>query len=200
VEDVLFLPDSHQYFVGGVELPSVTHICRFLSVDIADGAKPWMRDAAAQRGTIIHAACESIDYGLDPDGLTPETTPYTIAYLDFLRDYRITGWAGIEVIMGSRQLGYAGTADRIGWIDGKLVILDIKTGSTLHTQPLAAQLTGYAKLYRFQAGRFPDALYGLHLKKDGTYTLREVTINHDLWASCVYLNNAIAPKRRKKLD
>lgn len=193
MDSVTFLPEAHQYFVGEVELPSVTHICRFLSVDIAANAKSWLRDAAAARGTAIHAACEAIDYDMEPEELTPETAPYVEAYKGFLRDYRIKGWQGIEVVMGSLNEGFAGTADRIGMIDGRPAILDIKTGSTLRTAPLTAQLTGYAILH----GKRPG-LYGLHLKKDGTYTLRQVDFNAELWRACMTLHHALQPKRRTK--
>ena len=48
-----FDEEKHLYTLNGVELPSVTEICRFLNYDTAVNAKPWLRDAAADvpRGT-----------------------------------------------------------------------------------------------------------------------------------------------------
>lgn len=189
-----FRADTHQYFLEGVELPSVTRITRFLSVDVATQARPWLREAAARRGSAVHAACEALDYGLEPEA-TPETAPYLSAYRDFLRDYRVRGWLGVELPMGSLSLGYAGTADRVGIIDGQLAVVDLKSGSTLHTPSLIAQLTGYATLYHNLYGAFPTALYGLHLRRDRRYTLRPIPYDPALFEACRKLHDTLSPKK-----
>jgi hypothetical protein len=194
---VIFLPDKHQYFIGEIELPSVTHICRFLSYDMASGANIWLRDVAAARGTEIHEICEAIDYGMTPELIRYDMAPYISAYMDFLRDYQIKGWQGIELVMGDLELGFAGTADRLGEINSRMAIMDIKTGSTLHRAPLSAQLTGYAILHEKLHGYIPK-LYALHLKKDGKYTLRKVDFNAELWAACMTMQKSLQPKRRNR--
>ena len=46
-------------------------------------------------------------------------------------------------IVGAKNgIRYAGTPDRIGKIDGKSTMLDIKTGSKVNKAVLAAQLAG----------------------------------------------------------
>ena len=184
---------AHRYTVDGVEVPSVTTVCRFLAYD-QKSDKPWLARVAADRGTRIHAACAMIDYGEEPEE-DFDTAGYLKAYRRFLKDYR-PDWEGIEYIAGDTLLGIAGTIDRFGTLyDGRACILDIKTGSQLHDAPLRAQLTGYQWLLppHFTA----KYLYALQLSKDGTYQLREVRPDDELLNACIYINNAVERKKAK---
>lgn len=42
---IQFHEASHTYTLDGVDLPSVTHICRFLAYDYKSD-KPWLAEAA----------------------------------------------------------------------------------------------------------------------------------------------------------
>ena len=192
---ITFDEAAHRYTVDGVEVPSVTEVCRFLSYD-QKSDKPWLAKAAADRGTRVHAACAAIDYGIDPEE-TEDISGYLKAYRRFLKDYR-PDWEGIEYIAGDTLLGIAGTIDRFGTLyDGRTCILDIKTGSQLHDAPLRAQLTGYKRLIALDRGFYPDYLYALQLSKDGTYHLREVRQDDELLSACIYINNAVERKKTK---
>lgn len=193
--NVKFYEAEHRYTVDGVEVPSVTEVCRFLAYDYKSD-KPWLARVAADRGTRVHEACAMIDYGEDPDE-DFETAGYLKAYRRFLNDYR-PGWEGIEYIAGDTLLGIAGTVDRFGTLyDGRTCILDIKTGSQLHDAPLQAQLTGYKRLLALDRGFYPDYLYALQLSKDGTYHLREVRQDDELLSACIYINKAAERKKTK---
>ena len=190
---ISFDPETHTYTIDGVEVPSVTTVCRFLAYD-QKSDKPWLARVAADRGTRVHEACAMIDYGEDPDE-DFEIAGYLKAYRRFLKDYR-PDWEGIEYIAGDTLLGIAGTIDRFGTLyDGRTCILDIKTGSQLHDAPLRAQLTGYQWLLppHFTA----KYLYALQLSKDGTYHLREVRPDDELLNACIYINNAVERKKAK---
>ena len=185
---------THTYNIDGVEVPSVTTVCRFLSYD-QKSDKPWLAQVAAERGSRVHEACAMLDYGEEPEE-DPEIAGYLTAYRRFLKDYR-PEWEGIEYITGDVETGLAGTVDRFGTLyDGIPCIVDIKTGSRLYDAPLRGQLTGYDRLLSkdriaFQAER----LYALQLDKDGTYTLRLVQKDIQLLAACIFINDAV---RRKK--
>ena len=186
---------AHRYTVDGVEVPSVTTVCRFLAYD-QKSDKPWLARVAADRGTRIHAACAAIDYGIEPEE-TDDISGYLKAYRRFLKDYR-PDWEGIEYIAGDTLLGIAGTIDRFGTLyDGRTCILDIKTGSQLHDAPLSAQLTGYKRLLALNRGFCPDYLYALQLSKDGTYHLREVRQDDELLNACIFINKATERKKAK---
>ena len=138
-----FIEEGHKYLLDGVELPSVTQICKPITVDVAENAKPWLRDAAARRGSAIHEICADIDMGEEPD-FPYKYAGYVCAYLDFKRDYGLsTTWKAIELPVASAMLGVAGTIDRIVVIDGKFTLIDIKTGYTIDKALVTAQLCGY---------------------------------------------------------
>ena len=195
MQKITFAAENHQYYIDGVEVPSVTTVCRFLSYD-QKSDKPWLARVAADRGTRIHASCAMIDYGEKPEE-DFETAGYLKAYRRFLKDYR-PDWDGIEYTVGDAQLGLAGTIDRFGTLyDGRSCILDIKTGSQLHDAPLRAQLTGYKRLLALDRGFYPEYLYALQLSKDGTYIMVDVRQDDELLNACIFINNAVERKKAK---
>ena len=191
--NITFDESTHTYTIDGKEVPSVTTVCRFLAYD-QKSDKPWLARAAADRGTRIHEACAMIDYGEDPDE-DFEIAGYLKAYRRFLADYK-PQWDGIEYMTGSIAAGIAGTIDRFGKMDGKECILDIKTGSKMHTPMLTAQLTGYARLLIWERTDFvPFNLYGLQLQKDGTYFLKRYEMDTKLLDACITLNDSFGGKK-----
>ena len=193
MQKITFDTENHKYYIDGVEVPSVTTVCRFLAYD-QKSDKPWLARAAADRGTRIHEACAMIDYGEDPDE-DFEIAGYLKAYRRFLADYK-PQWDGIEYMTGSIAAGIAGTIDRFGKMDGKECILDIKTGSKMHTPMLTAQLTGYARLLIWERTDFvPFNLYGLQLQKDGTYFLKRYEMDTKLLDACITLNDSFGGKK-----
>ena len=84
----------------------------------------------------------------------------------------------------------------------KKVIVDIKTTqhiSGMHKVGYRAQLN----LYRLAAIRdvAVDELWGLQLKKDGTYKLHQMDVDEPLAQACITLHEAFKQtKRRKKKD
>ena len=192
MQKITFDAENHQYYIDGVEVPSVTTVCRFLSYD-QKSDKPWLARVAADRGTRVHEACAAIDYGLYPEE-TEDISGYLKAYRRFLKEYR-PDWEGIEYTVGSAEIGMAGTIDRFGTLyDGRRCILDIKTGTQLHDAPLRAQLTGYKRLLALDRGFYPEYLYALQLSKDGTYTMVDVRQDDELLNACMFIHNAVRRK------
>ena len=192
MQKITFDQENHRYYIDGVEVPSVTTVCRFLSYD-QKSDKPWLARVAADRGTRVHEACAAIDYGLYPEE-TEDISGYLKAYRRFLKDYR-PDWEGIEYTVGSAEIGMAGTIDRFGTLyDGRRCILDIKTGTQLHDAPLRAQLTGYKRLLAIDRGFYPEYLYALQLSKDGTYTMVDVRQDDELLNACMFIHNAVRRK------
>ena len=99
--------------------------------------------------------------------------------------------------MGNTELGFAGTLDRYGAIDGALTLLDIKTGQ-LHNAALSAQLTGYGNLLYAERGIVPDQTLALKLSKDGTYELRPVLPDAELLRACLFIHQAVTKTVTKK--
>ena len=187
---VQFDESTHTYTLDGKELPSVTHIIRYLAVDKANNADQNMAMIARERGSAVHEATVMYDYSGDiPDDFPAEYAPYLEAYVQFVRDYK-PGWELIEHQMGNATLGFAGTLDRFGFIDGKLCILDIKTRYKVDIPSLSAQLTAYHDLLlNEQFERLENANIrhlGLQLMRTGKYRLYETDSEKgsDLFYSC----------------
>ena len=162
---------THTYSLDGKKLPSVTEICGLLNNwgDI----NPAILMQAARRGTVVHEYCELADYGVDEDGIEvePYLGGYVIAYMRFLRDYRPL-WEMVEQKVYSEQFGFAGTLDRFGTIDGKPVLLDIKTSSSVNKlQKIiwACQLSAYQLLLAKEGEDIRR--WNLVLKRDGKYQI-----------------------------
>ena len=188
---IQFDEKSHTYTLDGVELPSVTHICRFLAYDYKS-SRPWLAAEAARRGTAIHEACALIDYGEEPEE-TPEISGYLKAYRRFLSDYQ-PDWELIEHPMGDIELGYAGTLDRYGVIGDRPCILDIKTGQ-IHPASVQAQLTAYKFLFPHEYNSI--RLFALKLCNDGTYVLIEFEPDYVLFSYCLYINRVVERKKKR---
>lgn len=191
---VQFDEATHTYTLDGVELPSVTHIIRYLAVDKANNADPNMALMARERGSAVHEATVVYDYsGEIPDDFPAEYAPYLEAYAQFCRDYH-PKWELIEHSMGDRVFGFAGTLDRFGLIDGEYAILDIKTSYKIDMPSLSAQLSAYQQL--LSTDKKPEEYikilekglnrFGLQLMRNGKYRLYKCPtyIGDNLFSDC----------------
>ena len=189
---LLFFDECHKYTLDGEELPSVSQLTRFISREIYGDVGQFNLDRAAERGTSVHKATELLDkYGTAE--IDEDIAPYLQAYIAFRKEHKCE-WQKIEYATHHPDNLYAGTLDRVGTIDGKLVVLDIKTSSTIQKPLYTAQLNLYRKM-------LPDPieqLVILHLKKDGTYKLIDIPIEDTLADACVTLHEALKEKKRSK--
>ena len=193
-----FNDDKHEYRVNGKVIPSVTELCGPLTYSKyrVDNA---VIEQAAFRGSMVHELTALWDRGdLEEDGvLAPDVGLYLMAWIQFCRDYQ-PKWQYIEIPLACRT--YAGTIDRIGEIDGNLVVVDIKTTSSMDRAnkiALSMQLFGYCDLcfYNDIHTNYVKSL-GVQLKKDGTYSVIEtdkVNLKYKfnpeyLWDSLLDLN------------
>lgn len=164
---------NHKYMdEEGNIIHSVTEIISMISGDAYRNINPAVLEHAAEKGRLVHEWCEQFDYGCEEDQVPSELEPYCRAYMDFCRDYR-PEWTAIEsmVFCDVTQTGegYAGTVDRIGKIDGKLCVVDIKTIASPTTKDhikVCCQTAAYSMASNVWGER-----YALYLKPDGKYRL-----------------------------
>lgn len=162
-----FDEQKHEYRVDGRKVPSVTDIITPLTAKhYGDIAKEILL-AAAERGTVVHEACEYLDYGCTAE-VPAEYEGYVQAYADFLNDFRPELLAA-EKMVYSAEGDYAGRLDRWFLMDGKTAVLDIKTTSSPNRANYMAgccQTIAYADAVGDVKRRFL-----LYLKKEGRYRL-----------------------------
>jgi hypothetical protein len=165
--DVLrFDPLQHRYWIGTRELVSVTRILQ----DAGLVETTWYTETARDRGTAVHRAAEAMDRDHAIGAGAPDIEPYLCAYQRFLQEARPV-WHGIETAAADPCLGYAGTIDRWGTLQGEPVVVDLKTGAIPPWAPL--QLVAYARLVPGHPQDPRRRRLVVHLLPTGRYSVRE---------------------------
>lgn len=158
-------PETHTYYLGEKVLPSVTQILD--DVGIIDSNKFCKDEFYLDRGHAIHSATDLIDKGqLDRRSLDKRIKGYVAAYEAFKKDTGFEVMAS-EIAAYSKTYKYAGTSDKIGLLYGNKSMIDLKSNDVPGW--CGIQLSGYCEL-------FPGKMYerfGLGLKEDGSYRLRQ---------------------------
>ena len=120
--------ETHVYTTDyGSEVPSVTQ--RIKRGGLLGPAAQFYSVESAARGLASHSACADYDEGRDvADFLKGEYGGFLTSYIKWSDAIQPT-WTSIETPSYSPRYQTAGTADRIGTINGKPVVVDLKTGS-----------------------------------------------------------------------
>lgn len=166
--------DSRFYKAGpDIYVPSVTTILEAYPKGAAFAE--WLkrngedadaiRDEAGRRGSVVHNLTEAYDAGATIELMDPDGSPkYKLnewamfeRYVEFRERHPATIHA-VELNMISKDLGYAGTLDRVLTIDGTTYLMDIKTSGAMH-DPYWMQQAAYLNLLQHTgaiASMFPD--------------------------------------------
>jgi hypothetical protein len=98
-----------------------------------------IRDEAGRRGSVVHKLTEDYDIGEEVQLVNPNgSIDYTLnewamfeRYVEFRRRFQfVTDCIELNII--SKDLGYAGTIDRVININGERILLDIKTSNAIY--------------------------------------------------------------------
>jgi hypothetical protein len=111
------------------------------------GASTRSRDAAADLGTRVHAACEMWPLG---DEWDDDVRPHADAFVKWMGDTKPEFLRQEMTVYSLGDLPYAGTLDMVVRIDGRIYVGDIKTGSAAKRAypDTALQLYAYATASR----------------------------------------------------
>lgn len=154
------LLDNRFYEFNGALYPSVTTILDaypkgaafFEWLKMAGEKADEIRDSFGKRGSVVHQLTEQYDKEL-PVSLMFEGTPqYTSLewamferYIEFSERFTPEIIA-IESNYASPELGFGGTLDRIIKMNGKVMLIDIKTSNYLHNH-YWLQMAAYKQLW-----------------------------------------------------
>jgi hypothetical protein len=98
-----------------------------------------IRDEAGRRGSVVHKLTEDYDIGEEVQLVNPNgSIDYKLnewamfeRYVEFRRRFQfVTDCIELNII--SKDLGYAGTIDRVININGERILLDIKTSNAIY--------------------------------------------------------------------
>ena len=134
---------SHTYSFKGETLPNVSSIMAPLTTEKNSGISQAVLDKAAERETTVHNSIENfLKYEIDD--IEPEYSTYFQAFQSFWADYR-PKLIRSEIRMYHRLLRYAGTADLLCLIDGKLAVIDYKSTAEIYEMMCRVQLEARAR-------------------------------------------------------
>jgi hypothetical protein len=117
-----------------------------------------IRDEAGRRGSVVHKLTELYDAGYEVNLVNPQgQIEYKLnewamfeRYVEFRKRFQfVTDCIELNII--SKDLGYAGTIDRIIDMNGKKILLDIKTSNAIYPS-YWLQLAAYRSLLMYAAG------------------------------------------------
>ena len=158
---------KHEYRLEGALLPGVTQILKPLQ-DFSAVPEDIL-ERSANFGTAVHLATALWDQNdLDMDSLDTAIVPYLEAWKRFCDETKIT-FEAIEAQVVSKKYRYAGTLDRIGFLNGKPTVIDIKTGLT--NPVIGVQLAGYLVGWNETHVLKTTRRASVSLRKDGSYRL-----------------------------
>jgi hypothetical protein len=117
-----------------------------------------IRDEAGRRGSVVHKLTEFYDAGYEVKLVNPQgQIEYKLnewamfeRYVNFRNRFQFVT-DSIELNIISKELGYAGTIDRIIDMDGEKILLDIKTSNAIYPS-YWLQLAAYRSLLMNKAG------------------------------------------------
>jgi hypothetical protein len=98
-----------------------------------------IRDEAGRRGSVVHKLTEDYDAGKEVNLINPSgSIDYKLnewamfeRYVDFRRRFDLKVEA-IELNIISDKLGFAGTIDRVCYLNGEKYLIDIKTSNAIY--------------------------------------------------------------------
>jgi hypothetical protein len=151
---------KHEYRDGGTVIPSVTQVLK--TAGIIDDR--FYTVTARDRGTAAHALCEQYARGKNTDTTSPylnsfalwkERSGADILSAEAVIDHRIDGFR------------YCGRYDLLALINGRRVLVDIKTGYPASWHRI--QMAAYALAVK------PALCMVLYIKPEGVYRERYIT-------------------------
>jgi|SRR5262245_13241053 len=151
------------------------------------------RDAAARRGTQVHALAEQLAAGREvevPEALTGHVESY-VKFLDAFDPEPIA----LELVIANREHRYCGTADLVAHMRGAVWMIDIKTARSGIFPETALQVCAYSRAETYAdddgsesplAGLGIERCAALHVRGDG-YDLRPLETGPAVWETFQHL-------------
>ena len=168
-----------------------------------------LRDEAAERGTEVHEAIEKL---LDKEEVTTDKEFIQKSLMSFEKWYSENQpeVVGKEIFLYHKDIPWAGTPDIIAKVNGRLSIIDIKTGDYRKSHEI--QQLMYKDLWNsiFPTKHHVKDIYGLYIKgkwiKEPSYGFRKFKTDTDihdkvyeLWCFLNFPYGKPWPKQKAKL-
>lgn len=177
--ELTFNEFNHTYRLDELIIPSVTTLMKPLSDDFYRAVDPEVLEKAAKRGTAIHNAVENFaQFGIED--IPPAYGGYFQAFRTWW-ELRKPEVLATECRVYHKILRYAGTADLICVIGGRVMLVDYKSSAQVNSKLCAVQLEGYDRAFESHGVKIDDRMI-LHLSRDGKYSEVPFQRNARCWS------------------
>ena len=133
---ITFDPDTHQYFIDGLEALSVTTVFERIGLDDFSKVDPGVLKRATEFGHAVHRMIYLYNQGrLEKSTLSPDLLPYLEGWERLLKEHDVV-ILDSEKIVYSRRWWYCGTLDIDCLFDGDHALIDLKSGQVRKTVPM----------------------------------------------------------------
>lgn len=157
---------THEYTYMGVPIPSVTQVLKAVKVTDYSDVDPAVLARKCAIGSEVHLATQFYDEDGAIGAMDPVVEPYVRAYIRFREESGFVPELVEQRLMAQIDgCHYGLTIDRSGPLNGKSIVLDLKT--TASEEELAWRLQTAA--YQHALGTQGRGV--VHLRPDGTYKL-----------------------------
>ena len=161
------------------------------ALDLIKGASARYTEEASQMGTYVHSSVENLI-----KGNVDEISPIQMVGFRSWQEVYKPKFLLCETTVYNRSEGYAGTMDFMAHIEGRNIIVDVKTGKSVYPE-VALQLCAYSHGEWYMAENnqsenpLPriDGAAVLHLRPRG-YKYIPVRIDDEVWRSFQYIKEA----------
>jgi len=182
----------------GAHLPQLRadDLTKEKALEIFRKAKEYADELAKEQADIgkrihdlihLHLLGEKVDLSIE-DG---KVQAGFIAFLSWLNEHEFKPIA-TEKVVYHPTLNYAGTLDTVGELDGKLTVLDWKSGSGIYLESYL-QISAYVKAYEVMSGKQVEQAFIIHLgKTDGSflpYEVKDIETPFSLFLACLTIYN-----------
>ena len=167
---LIFDEEKHVYSLEGRYLPGVSSILKKAGLVDLSGIPEEVLERARNFGIAVHKACELEDLGtLDIASLSEYVVPSLEAWRKFKVDAKVEV-EEIEMPVYSQRWWYAGKLDRVIVMDGKRLLVDIKSSSSVYPS-MKIQLAGYKIAFEELSGAKIRGRLIVQLLPNGEYKL-----------------------------
>ena len=154
--ELTFNEFNHTYWLDELVIPSVTTLMKPLSDDFYRAVDPEVLEKAAKRGTAIHNAVENFaQFGIED--IPPAYGGYFQAFRTWW-ELRKPEVLATECRVYHKILRYAGTADLICVIGGRVTLVDYKSSAQVNSKLCAVQLEGYDRAFESHGVKIDDRM------------------------------------------
>lgn len=154
--------EAHRYIVNGILTPSVSELLKHRFNDYV-GVPAAVLEAAAERGTAMHAAIERYEKNGEESDLREFRN-----YLFLKKHFKVENIEN-EFPVAYFEDGlpiFAGTIDQVCRIDGAMAINDFKRVSAPNKEKIALQVNLYRLAYMQTYGKEIEKLSFMQLRED----------------------------------